>query len=92
MAQVGASDPGRGRGVAHPMVAIDAESLAGATYSFNAMRRFVDAVRRSRPTVEGEPVLIPGDPQRQHRERQGKHGLELDSATIALLDRLAMDP
>jgi ureidoglycolate dehydrogenase (NAD+) len=86
MAHIGKSDTGRG--VAHLLIAIDPETLGGVEESAESMRRLIDAVRGSRPASPDTPVRIPGDPQREHRERQLKHGLELDSATIALLDRL----
>ena len=89
MTHVGTSPDGKGRGVAHLLLAIDPEALGGREAAESALRRLVDTVRGSRPVRAEQPVLIPGDPQRAHAERQRRDGLELDTATTALLDELA---
>ncbi|AHH97809.1 Ldh family oxidoreductase [Kutzneria albida] len=77
-----------GRNVAHLLLALDPEALGGAEQATAALDRLISAVRGNRAADPASPVLIPGDPQRAHRERQLREGIELDSATIALLDRL----
>jgi len=89
MPHIGTVD--EGRRVAHLLIAIDPDTLGGRDQASAAMTRLIGAVRSNSPAESGVPVLIPGDPQRAHRERQLREGIELDSATIELLDRLGSE-
>ena len=88
MEHIGQSPPGSGRGVAHLLIALDPAALGGRDQARNSMERLVDALRGATPADPGRPVLIPGDPQREHARRQRAGGLESDAATADLLDRL----
>jgi ureidoglycolate dehydrogenase (NAD+) len=82
LTHVGQSD--RGRDVCHFLLAVNPDALGGAEHM---NRLCTDLVRTTRSARE--QVLVPGDPQRQHRARQERHGLELDQATRDLLVDLA---
>ncbi|WP_328647460.1 Ldh family oxidoreductase [Amycolatopsis sp. NBC_00348] len=90
MAHVGTAR--HGRGVAHLLLAIDPEVLGGAEAATAALARLLDATQGSRAADPARPVLVPGDPQHRNRERQLAQGIELDAATIALLETLERDP
>jgi len=77
--------------VAHLLIAVDPDALGGREQALDAMNRLIGTVRANPPADQTAPVLIPGDPQRSHRERQLREGIELDSATIELLDRLGSE-
>ncbi len=89
MPHIGTAD--EGRRVAHLLIAVDPDALGGRDQAGQAMDRLIGAVRSNSPADSDVPVLIPGDPQRAHRERQLREGIELDSATIELLDRLGSE-
>jgi LDH2 family malate/lactate/ureidoglycolate dehydrogenase len=89
MPHIGTAD--EGRQVAHLLLAVDPDALGGREQATAAMNRLVDTVRANPPADPAHPVLIPGDPQRAHKERQLRAGIELDSATIELLDRLGSE-
>jgi ureidoglycolate dehydrogenase (NAD+) len=90
MEHIGASASGRGRDVAHLLIALDPAALGGRDAARDAMEQLVGLVRDARPADPALPVLVPGDPQRAHARRQREHGLEIDAATAALLDELAV--
>jgi ureidoglycolate dehydrogenase (NAD+) len=89
LAHVGESAGETGRGVTHFLLAIDPAVLGGRESADAAVTRLVERVRSTKPADPDRPVLVPGDPQRAHAARQRAYGLEIDSATAALLDRLA---
>jgi ureidoglycolate dehydrogenase (NAD+) len=86
---VGESPDGAGRGITHLLLAIDPGALGGRESADEALTRLIAHVRQIGPADPQSPVLIPGDPQRANAARQHQDGLELDAATIALLDELA---
>lgn len=88
---IGSSADGHDRGITHLFLALDPEAMGGKAAADDALGRLVDQVRRSRPAEPSRPVLIPGDPQRQHAARQLRHGLQVDAATAAMLDALVAD-
>jgi ureidoglycolate dehydrogenase (NAD+) len=89
MEHIGQSRPGRGRDVTHLLIALDPAALGGREQAQESMRRLVAAVHDATPADPENPVLVPGDPQREHARRQQATGLEVDAATAALLDDLA---
>jgi len=88
---IGQSPDGVGRAVTHLFLAIDPDALGGRQAADAALDKLLGHVRDTRPTDPAQPVLVPGDPQRSHDARQRATGLELDQATAALLDRLAVE-
>ena len=52
------------------------------------MRKMVDHIRATRPAVEGQPVLIPGDPEEMARHERTRLGIPLDEETITQLRSL----
>jgi LDH2 family malate/lactate/ureidoglycolate dehydrogenase len=87
---VGESADGAGRAVTHLFLAIDPDALGGREAADAAVARLIEQVRGAKPADQGQPVLIPGDPQRAHAARQAAHGLELDAVTVGLLDEMAV--
>jgi L-2-hydroxycarboxylate dehydrogenase (NAD+) len=52
------------------------------------MKRMVDHIRATRPAVEGQPVVIPGDPEAIARAERTRLGIPLDEETIEQLKAL----
>jgi len=54
--------------------------LAGIEPTQRALNRLVDSVRRSSSLDPNEPVLVPGDPEREWEDRAGSHEVLVESA------------
>ncbi len=52
------------------------------------MKKMADHIRATRPAIEGEPVLIPGDPEELAREERTRLGIPLDEEAITQLRAL----
>ena len=60
---------------------IDPARLAGVDWFRREVNGFVDYVKASPPANAGEPVLVPGDPERIAREERGRTGITVDTTT-----------
>jgi uncharacterized oxidoreductase len=69
-------------------VLFDPEKFAGASHFGTEITSLVANVRSS-PAVAGATITLPGDPERQQRERRTREGVTLDDGTWGQLSELA---
>ena len=74
---------------------VDPDRLGTAARLTHEARAFAGWVKAS-PPADGQPVMLPGDPERAHRRHRAQHGIEVDDTTFGqLLDsarKLGLDP
>ncbi len=63
------------------LVVIDPARLAEPGWINDEIRAMTDYVTASRPRKTGEPVLIPGDPERQTKAKRIAEGVPIDDET-----------
>ena len=69
-------------------VLFDPERFAGMTHFRTEVGDLAASVRRS-PPVPGATITLPGDPERQQREKRSRDGVTLDDGTWSQLSELA---
>jgi uncharacterized oxidoreductase len=76
-------DNPRRHGVVNNMTTflVDPARLAGTPWLRREVEGFVRYVKASPPADPAQPVLVPGDPERQAAARRGHEGIPLDDAT-----------
>jgi uncharacterized oxidoreductase len=62
-------------------VLIDPARLAGTDWLRREIDGFIDYVKASPPATAGEPVLVPGDPERAARQERARTGIAVDATT-----------
>src|SRR5262249_30582992 len=70
------------------VVMFDREKFAGVAHFRTEIPDLVATVRSS-PAVAGATITLPGDPERQQRERRTREGVTLDDGTWGQLSELA---
>ena len=70
-------------------VLFDAAHFAGTEHFQGEVQTLADNVRRCPPIDPGRPVQLPGDPERQTRQRRLRDGIPLDDGTWGQLAELA---
>lgn len=89
---IGASTPGRGRGIGHLIVCLDPAAFAGAEEFATGLTGMLKTTRATRPGADAEqPVQVPGDPQRRIAAERAEHGIPLDPHTAQVFAALAME-
>lgn len=89
MAYVPQKPAPNGVGMGHLFVAIRIDAFRPAEEFREAVDTWVETFRSAKG-IEGSPgVVIPGDTERQRKERALKQGIELPEESIALLNELA---
>jgi uncharacterized oxidoreductase len=63
------------------LVVIDPSRLAEPGWINEEVKAMTDYVTASRPRKSGEPVLIPGDPERETRAKRIAEGVPIDDET-----------
>lgn len=87
---IGASAPGRSRGVGHFLICLDPAAFAGTEGFAAGFNDLVTTTRQSRPGVDAaQPVQVPGDPQRRTAEERSARGIPLDPHTALAFAELA---
>lgn len=85
----GTLQPGNKRlgGIINTMTAfvVDPARLGDIDWIKAEVDAMVDYARGSAPVDPAEPVLIPGEPERQRRAERGRDGIALDDQTWALI-------
>ncbi|OBA88873.1 hydroxyacid dehydrogenase [Mycobacteriaceae bacterium 1482268.1] len=89
LAQVGEGTPGQSRGVGHLVLALDPSAFAGRSDFDTGLADMLSTVRGATPADPDEPVLCPGDPQRDHDRDRRRDGLALDARTAQILADVA---
>lgn len=64
------------------VIAIDPEWFGGAELYRGAVAAAMEELRRQPPAEGGQGVLIPGDPERQSRERRGAAGIPIPDSVL----------
>lgn len=67
----------------------DPERFAGVEHFRHEITDLVANVRASKPITPGTSIMLPGDPERQQREKRQRDGLTLDDGTWGQLTELA---
>jgi hydroxycarboxylate dehydrogenase B len=62
-------------------IVIDPSRIADRAWMADEIRAMADYITASPPRRAGEPVLIPGDPERRNREKRLKDGVPIDDET-----------
>ena len=62
------------------MIVIDPARLIDSPWFAHEVRALIDYIRATRPTDEGLPVLIPGDPERARRRAREEAGIPMPGA------------
>ena len=70
---------------------IDPEVVDPAHFFDGEISRYVDFIRGTKPIADGEPVLIPGDPERKTRAERTKNGIPLPDDTWAAIVNTARE-
>ncbi|MGW3991500.1 Ldh family oxidoreductase [Streptomyces sp. NPDC004830] len=89
---IGSSTPGRSRGIGHLVVCLDPAAFAGGAPFASGLRNMLDTTRGARPGADaGQPVQVPGDPQRRIAGERGEQGIPLDPHTAQAFAALAAE-
>ncbi|MFD8259355.1 Ldh family oxidoreductase [Streptomyces griseoluteus] len=89
---IGASTPGRSRGIGHLVVCLDPAAFAGQENFAAGLTSMLDTTRGARPGVGAEePVQVPGDPQRRIAAERAELGIPLDPHTASAFAELAAE-
>ena len=74
-------DPARGHGELAPRLVINPERLVDRDWLRNEIAAMTAYITASPPQHKDEPVLIPGDPERQTRAERVAKGVPIDDET-----------
>ncbi|UUK33919.1 Ldh family oxidoreductase [Rhodococcus opacus] len=85
--QVGEGTPGRSRGVGHFVLALDPGAFSGHAHFTAGLADLLGTVRGATPAT-GTPVVVPGDPQRDHERERRARGIPLDARTAEVFATL----
>ncbi|WP_338675127.1 Ldh family oxidoreductase [Streptomyces sp. SCSIO 30461] len=89
---IGASTPGRSRGIGHLIVCLDPAAFAGRQDFATGLAGMLDTTRGTRPGADAEqPVQVPGDPQRRIAAERTELGIPLDPHTASAFAVLAAE-
>ncbi|MBX9361037.1 Ldh family oxidoreductase [Streptomyces massasporeus] len=89
---IGSSTPGRSRGIGHLVVCLDPAAFAGSAQFASGLSGMLDTTRGARPGADaGQPVQVPGDPQRRIAAERTHKGIPLDPHTARAFAALAAE-
>ncbi|MDG9712474.1 Ldh family oxidoreductase [Streptomyces sp. DH10] len=89
---IGASTPGRSRGIGHLVICLDPAAFAGSEQFAAGLTGMLDTTRGARPGADAEqPVQVPGDPQRRIASERAQKGIPLDPHTAQAFAVLATE-
>lgn len=78
-----------GEGLGHFLGALRIDAFRPRDEFLNHMDNWIERFRKAEPADPGQPVLIPGDPEKQFEEERGKKGILLHDKVIEDLKNLA---
>jgi LDH2 family malate/lactate/ureidoglycolate dehydrogenase len=82
-------EPEAAQDLGHFFILIDAVSLGPAEWLAQRMADFAAILHETPPTDPARPVLLPGEIEQDHMERQRRDGIDIDPAVLARLEALA---
>ncbi|MFF5427431.1 MULTISPECIES: Ldh family oxidoreductase [unclassified Streptomyces] len=89
---IGASTPGRSRGIGHLVVCLDPAAFAGAAEFAEGLTGLLDTTRGAPAGADAQqPVQVPGDPQRRVAAGRAERGIPLDPHTTRAFAALAAE-
>ena len=82
-------EPEAAQDLGHFFILIDAARLGPPEWLAQRMDDFAAILHDTPPADPAQPVLLPGERERGHMERQRREGLDIDPAVLARLEVLA---
>ena len=82
-------EPDAAQDLGHFFILIDAARLGPTEWLAQRMTDFAAILHDTPPADPARPVLLPGERERGHMERQRREGIDIDPAVLARLEALA---
>ena len=82
-------EPEAAQDLGHFFILIDATRLGSPEWLAQRMADFAAILHDTPPADPARPVLLPGEIEQDHMERQRRDGIDIDPAVLARLEALA---
>jgi ureidoglycolate dehydrogenase (NAD+) len=82
-------EPEAAQDLGHFFILIDAARLGPAEWLAQRMADFASILHETPPTDPARPVLLPGEIEQDHMERQRRDGIDIEPAVLERLEALA---